>query len=195
MLSTRDLGSGFYVDRESGSKDHFASESTRPRSGSELHAVLRDSAWNPCSLAVQCASSACRVELTPAHIESGSGIWIQWIRFQCLCGEPLWCSSYFIQNMIYWAKNCVLPLVTFMNILFFQFSVVFCVTSRITQQVKINTELKDNQKHLQNIVFIVEAVCEKLLQEFLFWVGPVNKNMNIFKGIGNRIKINFFKRQ
>ena len=55
-LSTRDLGSGSDADRGSGFKDHFAS--TRPRSGSELRAVLRDSAPGQCvrsSPAVQCA--------------------------------------------------------------------------------------------------------------------------------------------
>ena len=42
-LSTRDTGSD--ADRGYRFKDHFAS--TRPQSGSELRALLRDSAWDP----------------------------------------------------------------------------------------------------------------------------------------------------
>ena len=40
----------------------------------------------------KCAKSACRVELTRDHIESGLGVRIQWIRFQC--GEPQRESNY-----------------------------------------------------------------------------------------------------
>ena len=40
------------------------------------------------SPAVQCTQSSWRLELTWDHIESGLGIRIQWIRFQCPCGKP-----------------------------------------------------------------------------------------------------------
>ena len=40
------------------------------------------------SPAVQCAQSLWYLELMRDHIESGLGIQIQWIWFQCPCGEP-----------------------------------------------------------------------------------------------------------
>ena len=45
--------------------------------------VLKDCVWDPV------LQSTCHVELTQDHIQSGSGIWIQIIRFQCPYGEPL----------------------------------------------------------------------------------------------------------
>ena len=84
-LSTWDFGCESNADRRSGFKDYFAS--TQPRSGSELRAVLHDSARNKVrefqsSSAMRVLSACC------VHIESALGILIQWIRFQYSCGEP-----------------------------------------------------------------------------------------------------------
>ena len=72
-LSTRDLGSASDADRGSGFKYHSAS--TRPQSGSELRAVLRNSAWDAVK---QCNAgslgavwSLCATTLNPDR-ESGS---------------------------------------------------------------------------------------------------------------------------
>ena len=73
-LSAWDLGSGSNADLGSGSKDHFTS--TRPQSGSELHAMLR-----PTVREIQSNSAILAVfEAFGAHgdhIESRLGIQIQ----------------------------------------------------------------------------------------------------------------------
>ena len=71
-LSTPDRGSTSDADRGSRFKDHFAS--TRPWSGSELHAVLRDSAWDPVK---QCNARSLRAvwssRATTLNPDRGSG--------------------------------------------------------------------------------------------------------------------------
>ena len=46
-------------------------------------AVWQCSAWDP----IYHCMSACRVELMQDHVEFGWGIQIQWVQFQCPCGE------------------------------------------------------------------------------------------------------------
>ena len=86
-LSTWDRRSRSDADRGSKSKDHFAS--TRPRSGSELPAVLRNSAWDPVQ---QC--NACSLCAMWSSLESTlSPNVIQWIWFQ-----SLWLKFTYIQS-------------------------------------------------------------------------------------------------
>ena len=73
-LSTRDLGSESDAHQGSGFKDHFAS--TRPRSRSELRAVLRDSACN--RVREFKSSSAMRVVCMPC----GARAIPHWIRIR-----------------------------------------------------------------------------------------------------------------
>ena len=87
-LSTRDLGSESDADFDSKTTLPAHSLNLDPR----LRAVLRDSACNRMREFLQSGSAMCIVNMPCGahanHIESGSGIRIQWIRFQYLCREP-----------------------------------------------------------------------------------------------------------
>ena len=84
----RDLGSGSDADRGSGFRIQGHCTATRPRSsGSELHAMLHRTVREiQSSSAIRTVFVMFGAHARPQWIRMG--IWIQWIRFQCRCGEP-----------------------------------------------------------------------------------------------------------